>query len=250
MKIGLRILGVLLLSCMIETTAQGQGVIFRIFPRHREVEILCWSAPDQRIGYLSQIIIIRTNSVGISSVLWQSSLDSSYSPQIRFVPEIQIQGLPLALVQRQTGAASSELDVIGKTANGFARLFHADGFKFDVARLDGGKMPLIIAHRDASILDVPQIYGWDGSRFVMRSTSYPKYYRKLLEEDRKTLPSDLSVPVLVNLAQVASLAKDRDAAKAILDDALAKERRKGSRADREMLHRITEELRATGRSSR
>ncbi len=147
-------------------TTAGQTVSRQSFPQRRDLGILCWSVPGQPNGYLSQIIVFETGRDGSSKTLWQSPLDNSYSPQIRFVPQIRIQGLPRALVERQTGAASSELDAIGKAAGHFAVLFHADGFKFDIAHLDGSKQPFIIVHSDASILDVPAIYRWNGNQFV------------------------------------------------------------------------------------
>jgi hypothetical protein len=176
--------------------------------------------------------------------LWQSALDNSYSPKIRFIDEITAQGLSLALVERQTGAASSQLDVIGNATGRIARLLQLDGFKFDVEPLDGSKLPFIIAHTDASILDVPQIYRWNGSRFVEDSASHPDYYRKLLDEDRAALPENSSGVVLVNLARIALLSGDPAAAKTILTDALSKERGKGDAANQETLRLIAKALHA------
>lgn len=133
--------------------------------------------------------------------------------------------MSIALVQRQTGAASSELQVVGKAAGHFAVLFHADGFKFDVASLDGSKLPFIIVHSDASILDVPDIFRWTGSRFVEDSRAHRSYYRDLLAQDRKTVRSDASAPFLINLSRIATLAGDRTAAQDLLRDAHAKGRR-------------------------
>lgn len=249
MKKAWRILGVLFVSCGVQATASGQGVIFSTFPKHRDIGILCWSVPDQASGYLSGIVVVQTDRDGNSTVLWDSHVDNSYSPQIRVVPEIQVHGLPLVLVKRQTGAASSELDVIGKTAASFRQLFHVDGFKFDVAPLEGSKLPSIIAHRDASILDVPHIYRWNGGRFVESSDSHPMYYQKLLTHDKKSLPTNPSAAVLVNLAQIALLSGDRAASTKILDEALVRERNKGPAANPEMLHRIARALRTTARSS-
>lgn len=234
----------LLLCAASPKTTAGQTVVHQTFPRHEDIGILCWSIPDQSDGYLSQIVVLEDGRAGVSRLLWQSRLDNSYSPQIRFVPEIRVQGLPLVLVERQTGAGSSELDAIGKVVGGFARLFHVDGFRFDVATLDGSDRPLIAAHRDASILDVPYIYRWDGKRFVEDRTSHRRYYRKLLADDAKNLPSNPSAAVLVNLAQIAFLSGDRATSKRLLDDALAKERRNGPAADTEILHRIARAQRA------
>ena len=64
-----------------------------------------------------------------------SQLENAYSPQIRFIPEIMAQGIPLALIERQTGAASSQLDVVGKAEGRFVRLQQLDGFQFDVENL-------------------------------------------------------------------------------------------------------------------
>ncbi|MGB8525086.1 MAG: hypothetical protein WCD43_19140 [Candidatus Acidiferrales bacterium] len=176
--------------------------------------------------------------------MWQSPIDNSYAPQIRFIEEITAEGLPLALVERQTGAASSQLDVIGKAAGRIVRLLQIDGFKFDVAHLDGSKLPFIIAHTDASVLDVPDIYRWNGGRFVEDSAAHSDYYRQRLAEDKIALPEDSSGVVLVNLARIAVLSGDRVEAKAILADALSRERSKGGEANEETLRVINRALRA------
>jgi hypothetical protein len=181
----------------------------------------------------------------VAKLLWQSSPAYAYSPKIRFVQEISAQGLPLALVERQIGAASSQLDVIGKTTGGrVKRLLELDGFEFDVEYLDGAKLPLIIVHSDASILDVPAIYRWNGVRFVEDSRSHAGYYRDLLAEDRRSLPENSSGVVLVNLSRIAMLAGDSSAARTILNDALASEHGKGDAADRETLRLINHALHA------
>ena len=161
-----------------------------------------------------------------------------------------MQGLPLALVERQTGAASSQLDIIGKAAGRVIRLLELDGFKFDVEQLDGDKLPSVVAHTDASILDVPEIYRWNGTRFVEDSASHPNYYRRLLAEDRDTLPENSSGVVLVNLARIAALSGDRNAAKTILTDALSRERSKGGAANEETLRLINKALHGLEQDSR
>ena len=246
-----RLLAVLVFcTAYLGRTAEGQSVVLQHFPQREDVSILCWSIPEAEAGYLSQIIVVQTDPQGIARLLWQSPLDNSYSPQIRFIPEITVQGLPLALVERQTGAASSQLDVIGKAAGRVVRLLQIDGFRFDVQRLDGRKLPFLIAHSDASILDVPDIYRWNGRRWVEDSASHADYYRQLLAEDTDKLPVNSSGVVLVNLSRIAVLSGDRTRAKAILDDALSRERRKGDAANRETLRLITEALHALVRHSR
>lgn len=204
--------------------ANAQQTIFERFPEHAEFGVLCWTVPGGQSGSISQILILRTTAAGAPELLWQSALDSSYSPRVRFMPQIRVHGTSLAFVERQTGAGSFEVDIIGKSAAGFTRLFHADGFRFDLIPLDGSKLPVIIAHRDASILDVPRIYRWNGSRFVDDSFTHPSYYRKLLGEDRKAVPADASAPVLINLSRIALLAGEPTAARRLLREAHAKQR--------------------------
>lgn len=239
----------LYLVCLVKP-AESQIVISRHFPGREDTVILCWSIPEEGAGNLSQITVFQTDSEGMTKILWQSALDNSYSPQIRFMEEITVQGLPLALVERQTGAASSQLDIIGKAAGRVIRLLEIDGFKFDIEHFEGDKLPSVVAHTDASILDVPEIYKWSGTRFVEDSASHPNYYRRLLDEDRDTLPEDSSGVVLVNLARIAALSGDRNAAKAILTDALSRERSKGGAANEETLRLINKALQALERDSR
>lgn len=146
-----------------------------------------------------------------------------------------MQELPLALVERQTGAASSQLDVIGKAAGRIVRLLQIDGFKFDVVPLDESRLPFIIAHTDASVLDVPDIYRWNGDRFVEDSAAHSEYYRQRLGEDKNILPENSSGVVLVNLARIAILSGDETEAKTILTEALSRERSKGAQANAETL---------------
>ena len=246
-----RALAVLVLSatCM-GKTAEGQEIVSGRFPESEDIAIVCWSIPEPRAGFLSQISVVQTDAHGVARLLWQSALENSYSPKIRFIEEIMVQGLPLALVERQTGAASSQLDVIGKRDGRVARLLRLDGFEFDVEPLDGGKLPFLIAHTDASILDVPEIYRWNGSGMVEDSAAHPDYYRRLLDEDRAALPENASGVVLVNLARIAVLSGDRAAAKTILTGALSKERSKGNAANQETLRLIDKALRALSPISR
>lgn len=225
-------------------TAESQTVVSRHFPGREGTNVLCWSIPEERAGYQSQIVVFQTDAQGTAKLLWQSPIDNSYAPQIRFIEEITAQGLPLALIERQTGAASSQLDVIGKAAGRIVRLVQIDGFKFDVVHLDGSKLPFIIAHTDASVLDVPDIYRWNGGRFVEDSAAHSDYYRQRLAEDKSTLPEDSSGVVLVNLARIAVLSGNRAEAKAILADALSRERSKGNEANKETLRLINKALQA------
>lgn len=229
--------------------AAGQNLVFQNFPERKEVGILCWSIPDQRGGYFSQIVVFEADRRGISKLLWQSPLDNSYSPRIRFIPEVRAQGLPVAFVERQTGASSSELDVIGRSGGQIASLIEIEGFKFDITPLDGSKLPFIVAHRDASILDVPDIYRWNGSRFVEDSASHPGYYRQLLADDKTTIPARPSSAVLINLSRIAVLSGDRASAKKILDEALANERGNGKQANPETLQLISKALRDLANTS-
>jgi len=235
-----------LCTTCLESSAQCQNVVVRHFPKQEDVHILCWSVTQEGAGYFSQIVVFQTSSRGTTKLLWQSQLENAYSPQIRFIPGIMAQGMPLALVERQTGAASSLLDVLGKAAGRVVRLLQIDGFQFDVQNLDGGELPVIVAHRDASILDVPAIYRWNGSRFVDDSRSHPNFYRQLLVRDKEKLSSDASGVVLVNLSRISVLSGDLSGARAILADALSTEREKGSAANPETLQLISDELRALG----
>lgn len=247
----LRFLALIAFSLMwLGKTAESQTVVSRHFPGREGTNILCWSIPEERAGYQSQIVVFQTDAQGAAKLLWQSPIDNSYDPQIRFIEEITAQGLPLALIERQTGAASSQLDVIGKAAGRIVRLVQIDGFKFDVAHLDGSKLPFIIAHTDASVLDVPDIYRWNGGRFVEDSAAHSDYYRQRLAEDKSALPEDSGAAVLVNLARIALLSGDRAEAKAILADALSRERSKGNEANEETLKLIHKALHALEPSRR
>lgn len=240
---GLSRLSTLLIFCAIcfGQANEDRKLVSGRFPDREDLAILCWSVPDAD-GYLSQILVFRNDGQGKARVLWESPLDYAYSPQIQFVRDITVEGVPLALVERQTGAASSHLDVIGKSAGRIARLLSIDGFKFDVQRLDGSKLPFIVAHVDASTLDVPTIYRWNGSRFVDDSASHPNFYKQLLADDKARLPEGSSGVVRVNLSRIALLSGDYREAKAILDQALSNEQSKGDESDPLTLQLINKAL--------
>jgi hypothetical protein len=221
--------------------------MYRQFPQRGDLGIVRRSNPVEGAGFVSQIVVFQTNHNGSTRLLWESPLDNSYSPDIRFIPEITVEGLPLELVERKTGAASGELDVIGKAAGRVVRLTEIDGYEFEFTGLGGSEFPFIAAHRDASILDVPEIYRWNGSRFVEYSASHPDYYRELLAEDKKKMTTDTSAVVLVNLARIAMLSGGRAEARTILEAALTRERGRGDAANKETLRLISEALRSVAR---
>ena len=213
------------------------------YPGRQDLTVLCWTTPQNHAGYLSRIVVFQLNDRGAAKPLWESPIEDSYSPQIRFLPEITVRGLPLAAVERQTGAASSKLDIIGMTAGRITRLNRIDGNTLEIAKLDGSKLPFVIAHRDANILDVPRIYRWSGVRFVEDSDAHRDYYRELFDADRAKLSKDASGAVLVNLARIAVLAGKTPTAKQILRDALSRERGKGDAADPLTVRLLANELR-------
>ena len=246
-----RLLTVLLFctSCLAKTD-ELRNVVSESFPKATGLEIACWVVPEEGEGYLSQIVVFQVNNAGRARVLWQSDLDPAYSPQIRFAEEFSVNDVPIALVERQNGAATSQLDIIGKVSGRFQRLNRIDGFKFEVEHFDGSKQPLIIAHTDGNILDIPRIYKWNGSRFVEDSESHPAYYRQLLSEDKAKLPPDSSGIVSVNLSRIALLSGNSPEAKTILDKALSRERQKGDGENKETLRRVTEALQDLGAAAR
>ena len=225
-------------------------MVSRQFPGHPEIKILSWTVPAEELGYVSQVVVLRTAGPGAPVRLWQSSPDLSYRPKVSFLSEIAPHGVPLALVQRQTGAAAAELDVIGRANGHFGRLLQIDGFRFEVQRIGRDRMSSIVAHTDASLLDVPQIYSWSGSHFIDDSAGHPAYYRTLLAQDQKSLPHDTSPAVLLRLSRIAVLAGDPDAARKTLENALARERNRGKAADPDVVRSIMHALSALPPRSR
>ena len=247
----LRLLTVFLIcaSCF-GNANEPPNLVSRRFPHTEGLEILCWVIPEDGEGFVSQIIVFQAEREGPAKVLWQSTLDPAYSPKIRFLEEIMVSGVPIALVERQNGAATSQLDIIGSVAGRIERLLQIDGFQFDVEHLDGSELPFVIAHTDGNILDIPVIYRWNGDRFVEDSASHPGYYRRLLSEDKAKLPPNSSGVVLVNLSKIAALSGDRAQARTILNNALSREHSKGDAANKETLRLIREALQELGPGSR
>jgi hypothetical protein len=213
------------------------------FPQRDSVRIVCWSI-SENTGPVSEIVVLETDAEGRAWPLWRSAMDSSYSPKIRFLPGATLHGLAVALVERQTGAGSSQLDVIGKLNGHIGRLQRFDGSEFEVRPLDGADRSSLIVHTDVSVLDVPEIYRWNGARLVIDSAAHPDFYRELLSEDQREIPSDSAAIVFVNLARIAALAGDRAAAIQILENALSAESSKGAAAEAGTLRLIDRELRA------
>jgi hypothetical protein len=208
------------------------------FPHADDLEIVCWGVLEKGTGYTSQIVVFQAGNNGPARTMWQSPLDSAYSPKIRFLDEIAVGGVPIALVERQIGAAASQLDVIGKMSGRFQRIIRIDGTRFDVKGLDAAKAPFIIAHNEGNFLDVPTIYRWKENRFVEDSASHPEYYRQLLSDGKAGLQANASAIVLVDLARIAILSGNRTEAETILRDALSKEQSKGNAATKYTLGQI------------
>src|ERR1700689_3046108 len=99
---GLSRLSTLLIFCAIcfGQANEDRKLVSGRFPDREDLAILCWSVPDAD-GYLSQILVFRNDGQGKARVLWESPLDYAYSPQIQFVRDITVEGVPLALVERQ-----------------------------------------------------------------------------------------------------------------------------------------------------
>ena len=211
------------------------------FPDRDNVRIVCWSIRED-IGPVSEIVVFETDAEGRAWPLWHSAIDISYSPKIRFLPGATLHGLAVALVERQNGAASSELDVIGKFNGHIARLQRFEGSEFDIQPIQGATLPFLIVHNDVDVLDVPEIYRWNSVRFVRDSAAHPDFYRQILAEDRKTLPLDSAAIVLINLARIAVLASDQAAARQILEGARSSELSKGALANAETLRLVSQAL--------
>ncbi len=240
---------VLCVSCFGKTD-ELRSVVSQSFPKAEGLQLACWVVPDEGEGYFSQIVVFHVDDDGRAKILWQSELDTAYSPKIQFIEEISPSGIPIALVERQNGATTSQLDVVGKISGRFQRLAQINGFKFNVEHVDGSNLPLVIAHTDGNILDIPLIYRWTGSRFVDDSASHPTYYRRLLSEYKAELPSASSGIVMVNLSRIAILSGDRSEARKILENALSSERSKGNAANKETLRDITDALHTLERNTR
>jgi hypothetical protein len=242
-KLPIRILVLFLLL----PVCSGKGeelnyLVSQKYPQAEDLQIVSWGAWEEGAPCISQVVVLQTGNQGPAKILWQSALDSAYSPKIRFLEEMALSGIPIALVERQTGAAAAQMDVLGKISGHFRRLSHIDGTRFDVERLDSTKPSCIVAHQDENILDVPEIYCWRQNRFVEESALHPDYYRKLLNEDKTKLPSSMSAIALVHLSKIAILSGNLAQAKRIAAEALSKERANGKEANQSTLGEITKLL--------
>jgi hypothetical protein len=205
----------------------GEVEAIQHFPGREDLGVLCWTVFDKDLpGYLSQIVILMYQKGMTPQVLWQSSLDQTYDPEIRFLPEIKSEGLPLVLVKEQIGAAYASMNVIAKVEGHFTQVSLIGGVEFEILPLEQDKPPFIIAHHKSTYFDVPDIYRWNGSRFALDNRAHPGFYRSLFEEDKNTQPIELSLQ-LQNLARIADLAGELGEARMLLLKALVMEEKKG-----------------------
>lgn len=148
-------------------SGQTHHFVFQRVPHTKDLEVLCWEAEG-----ISQIIVVHTDASQPISPLWQSPIEEGYAPKIRFIDEIRLQDVPLILVERQEGASISRLDILGMSAGKMIRLSQISGFKFDIAHLDGHRLPSIIAHQLEDHADVGKRYDWNGEVFVDETAKY------------------------------------------------------------------------------
>ena len=239
---------VLCVSCFGKTD-ELRSVVSQSFPKAEGLQLACWVVPDEGEGYFSQIVVFHVDDDGRAKILWQSELDRPTLQKFSLLKKSRLV-VYLSLWSNVKTVHRHHSRRSRKDSGRFQRLAQINGFKFNVEHVDGSNLPLVIAHTDGNILDIPLIYRWTGSGFVDDSASHPTYYRRLLSEYKAELPSASSGIVMVNLSRIAILSGDRSEARKILENALSSERSKGNAANKETLRDITDALHTLERNTR
>jgi hypothetical protein len=235
-----------LLPLIVLATASGFGqvpTLIEHFPGRPDLAIGVRSLPPNPQENSSQIFIFQADKSGHKQLLWQSELESGYAPQVDFAPEINSEGLPVALVQLQFGAAYGELELIGQSAGRFTRLQRLVGSYFEVTPLEGGSS-FIIAHEKPYVLDIPLIYRWNENRLVNVSSAHPGYYRELLRTHEAEPYQEWAGVMLLDLSHIAALAGEHAKEQALLKLAYQNESKQGTAANRDVLREASRRLRA------
>jgi len=237
-------LGCLLPLILLSPSGRAQDApLIEHFPGRQDLAIVVTSLPPNPEENISQIAVFRADRSGRKQLLWQSEFEPGYAPQIEFSPEINSEGLPVALVQLQFGAAYGELELIGQSGGRFTRLQRVLGTYFDVTPLEGSSN-FVIAHQRPYVLDIPSIYGWNGRRLVDVSSAHPTYYRGLLRAHEAELNQAWAGATLLDLSRIAALAGEQTKERAYLQLAQQSESRQGSAANLDVLRQISQRMHA------
>lgn len=228
----------------VASTASAPAPVVQPFPGHAGLKIAIWGlSATEYGGNLSEIIVFLQNPHSGAKALWRSEIEEAYAPTIEFVPAIASEGLPIALVYQQFGAAWGELELVGRSGGRIRRIQRLMCSFYEVKQLNADRQDFIIGHDNIDILDVPHIYRWSGRRLMDVSAAHQSFYRVLLQQDEQEAYEAWSGIALHALAQIAALAGNARQEVAILKIARKNEQTRGADADPALLRSIARRLR-------
>jgi hypothetical protein len=198
---------------------------------------------------LSSIIVVRLDRTsGKPKLLWQSKEEQLYAPKIIVEKKLTYEGAPLVMVDRQSGAAWHNLDVIGwRDQRPVLVCTLKDVVGYELKSLAPGQAPVVVVFRKPYVTPLPEIYAWDGKQFVSATTKYPQYYEDVLKkgfhfQDESVKPLEVAI--------MTTRAGYPEKAKKLLEDWLAAEKRRGPQADKYRINAIEQELKALNDTGR
>ena len=99
---------------------------------------------------------------------------------------------------------------------------------------------MVVAYRKPYVTPLPEIYEWDGKKFVPTTTKYPQYYEDVLKkgfrfEDESMKPLEVAI--------MTARAGYPEKATKLLEELLAAEKSRGAQADQGRINAIEHTLR-------
>jgi hypothetical protein len=191
---------------------------------------------------LSSIVVVRLDRTsGKPRLLWQSKEEQLYAPKIIVEKKLSYEGAPLVMVDRQSGAAWHNLDVIGWRDQRPVLVYTLkDMMGVELKSLAPGQAPVVVAYRKPYVTPLPEIYEWDGKKFVPATTKYPQYYEDVLKKGFRFQDEEMKP---LEVAIMTARAGYPEKAKKLLEELLAAEKSRGAQADQGRINAIEHTLR-------
>ncbi len=110
---------------------------------------------------------------------------------------------------------------------------------YELKALSSGQKPVLVVGKQVYVTPLPDIFEWDGERFVNATSKYPQYFDGVLKKgfrfhDEKMQPLELAI--------MTARAGQPGKARKMLEELLDSEKQRGTQADKYRISAIEQEL--------